>query len=235
MHRSINHHGSCGQDGDAYRVKWNGEILTSETTTQEKSFQNILKCNHSAFNYPVITEDEAKKAKLYDYPEIGKYSSQKTVIGAPRDFKTVNIEYLNGYMGARNKVRIYTLFFLDKQIDQSFLQEAYWDGGNQNEIVVCIGINKTGDIKWVRPFSWCDNKMVTIKIRDDIFAAKKIDNEVIYNSYKENIEKYWHYKSFKDFNYLSFEPTKGQIIFVYLLTVVIALLTFIWTIKNETE
>jgi hypothetical protein len=57
----------------------------------------------------------------------------------------------------------------------------------------------------------------------------------MYNIYKKNIMKFWKYKSFKDFNYLSFEPTTGQLIFVYVLTTIISLLLTIWCILNDTD
>ena len=65
LNRSINYHFGCGKDGDMYSIKWNNDPLTSETTTYEVGFTNILKCNHSAFNYPVIEEEEARQAGLY--------------------------------------------------------------------------------------------------------------------------------------------------------------------------
>lgn len=51
--------------------------------------------------------------------------------------------------------------------------------------------------------------------------------------YQEDVNKSFHYKLFKDFNYLSFEPTTGQMIFVYILTLVVSVVTIIFNVKNE--
>lgn len=241
LNRDINTHGGCGQDGNMYSIRWNNRIATSETSTYEKDFVNILKCNHSAFNFPVITESEAKKKGLYNYPKITPSCKQRAVLGLDsikipkKNYTLTKLNYLNGKMGASSKVRVFTLFFVDKEIDIAFLQEAYWDGGNQNELVVCIGTDKFGNIKWVKPFSWCDNKRICVDTREDIMNIKKVNVDKMYEIYKTNILKFWHYKSFKDFNYLSFEPTTGQLIFVYVLTTIISLLITIWCIMNGVQ
>lgn len=241
LNRDIDYHGSCGKDGDAYVIRWDNRRISSETTTYTKSFTNILKSNHSAFNYPVIEPEQAKKAGLFEYPDIYQNEHQPSVLGLDKvpfkdkiRFKKY-LDYLNGAYGKRYKVRIFTLFFKEKDINTAFLQEAYWDGGNQNEIVVCVGLDAKNNISWVKPFSWCDNKRVVIDIREDLMEHGKIDSEIFYKTYFETMRKFWKYKSFKDFNYLSFEPTTGQMVFVYVMTIIVSLFIMRWCVTNEED
>ncbi len=239
LNRNINYSGSCGEDGDAYIVYWDKKIETVHTTTYVKSFSNILKCNHSAFNYPEVSKELAIKNKLYEYPDIKKHNNQNTVLGIEklnirnkRKFiKTMN--YINGAYGRKYRVRLYTLFFIDSDISKAFLQEAYWDGGNQNEIVVCVGTDINGNINWIKPFSWSDNKRVVVDIREDLMNSKVINDESFKKTYINTIKNFWKFKSFDDFNYLSFEPTKGQLIFVYLTTLIITIITILYAINNQ--
>jgi hypothetical protein len=239
LNRYIDYHGGCGKDGDMYFFSWDKQVHTSETTTYEKSFTNILKSNHSAFNYPDITEEEAKKAGLYEYPTIENYNYQTSVIGLENTkvknkwVFTKTLDHINGAYGRQFKVKVFTLFFKGKDINTAFLQEAYWDGGNQNEIVVCIGVDKNGKFEWVKPFSWCDDKRVLIDIREDLMSAKNPNAKVFHQTYYNAIRTHWKFKSFKDFNYLSFEPTSGQLIFVYLLTLIISVATVWWCVTND--
>lgn len=241
LNRDINYNGSCGDDGDAYSIQWDQKRFTSETTTYEKEFSNILKSNHSAFNYPVIEPEKAQKSGLYEYPKFQENSFQTSVLGIEKvGFKQKEkfkkyLDYLNGAYGKQYKIRIYTLFFKEKDISAAFLQEAYWDGGNQNEIVVCVGLDSKSNVTWVKPFSWCDNKRVSIEIREELMSSKKIEPELFYNTYYNVMRKFWKYKSFKDFNYLSFEPTSGQLWFVFIITIVISLLIMRWCITNEED
>jgi hypothetical protein len=241
LNRNIVYHGGCGEDGNMYSIKWDNNPLTSETTTYTKSFTNILKSNHSAFNYPVIEEEKAKLSGLYEYPELLSYNYQPSILGLQKtNLKnkgriTKRLDYLNGKYGKQYKVKVFTLFFVDKDINTAFSQEAYWDGGNQNEIVVCIGLDKSGKLNWVKPFSWCDNKRVVIDIREDLMEAKVINDQVLFDIYYNAIAKNWKYKSFEDFNYLSFEPTTGQLWFVYIFTFLISIGTVWWCVVNEEE
>lgn len=239
LDRNIHYHGSCGKDGDMYSIIWDRQIHTSETTTYTKSFTNILKSNHSAFNYPEIKQEDAIKAGLYDYPEINEYDYQSSVLGI-ENTKIKNklgfiktLDHINGFYGSQYKVKVFTLFFKNKDISTAFLQEAYWDGGNQNEIIVCIGVDDNGKFQWVKPFSWCDDKRVLIDIREDLMSAKNPSAKYFHETYLNTIRTHWKFKSFKDFNYLTFEPTTGQLIFVYLLTLLISIGTVWWCVTND--
>jgi hypothetical protein len=239
LNLDIDYHGSCGKDGDMYRIFWNREVNTSITTTKTKSFTNILKSNHSAFNYPTIEEDKARTSGLYEYPKVVDYNYQSSVIGIQnfnsnsRSKIVKTLDYINGAYGRKYKVKVFTLFYKNRDISTAFQQEAYWDGGNQNEIIVCIGLDNSGNIEWVKPFSWCDNKRVLIDIREDLMEAPVKDEKTFYNAYMKAISTHWHYKSFKDFNYLSFEPTSGQLWFVYIMTMLISVGCVWWAVSNE--
>lgn len=234
LNRDIDYRGGCGKDGDAQEIVWDRKAESAETTTYEKGFTNILKSNHSAFNYPEITSEDAKKIGLFDYPKVVD-NKQTSVLGSNNPKLKQHLDFLNGFYGTKYKVRVYTLFFKNKPIDIAFKQEAYWDGGNQNEIVVCVGLKKDNTIDWVKPFSWCDNKRVLIDIREDIMKKEIIDHGVFYHTYLKTIKRNWKYKKFEDFNYLSFEPTTGQLIFVYIMVLLISVGINWWVVNNEFE
>lgn len=244
LNRTIKYHNSlfgrdCGKDGDMYSIYWNNYPETSESTVFTHSFKNKVKRSHSAFSFPYISDEQADTLGLYKYPDIYDVYKQKCVLGIDgltipnKHIIHTKMEYVNGALGMKNKVKTFTLVFKNKPIDIAFKQEAYWDGGNQNEIVTCIGIDDSLNIEWVKVFSWCDNKRITVDIREDIAEGKKLNFDIIYNSYRDNIPKYFHYKSFKDFNYLTFEPTTRQYLFVYIGTFIVSLLCIIWCIKND--
>ncbi len=239
LDRNINYHGSCGKDGDMYYIKWDNRIESSEASVIEKPFKNPVKISHSAFNYIKITDGEADTIGLYHYPSFYDTYKQPAILGLSRfiipDKALINtkFEFLNGYYGPKYKVKVFTLLFKNKPIDIALKQEAYWNGGNQNELVVCIGLKDNLEIDWVKPFTWCDNKRIVVDTREDIAELKIFKPDNIYNIYVDNISKYFKYKSFKDFNYLTFEPTKGQIVFVYLGTFIISIMLLFWAKINE--
>lgn len=144
-------------------------------------------------------------------------------------------EWFSGYYGPRNKIKLWTLIFKNKPIDIAFTQEQYWQNGNQNEVVVCIGVDEKLKFQWVKVFSWCDNKRICVDTREDLMNLGVLNANGMIDIYTKNVKKYYHYKSFKDFNYLTFEPTTKQVATVYLLSFFISLILIIIFIKVDFE
>jgi hypothetical protein len=237
LDRTIRYHGSCGKDGDAYDIYWDRKIITSEAYVKEVEFKNPVKISHSAFKFPEITKEEADSLGLYHYPKIGETRQQALLSKSfifP-DTTHLKFEYLNGYLGPINKVKVFTLLFKDKPIDISFKQEQYWEGGNQNEVVVCIGVDSTLHYNWIRVFSWCDNKRICVDLREDLMSLKGFNTDAMLYYYYKDINSYYKYKSFKDFNYLKFEPTNNQLIVVLFIVLIITVLTIWFSIVNEVD
>lgn len=240
LNRDITFYGSCGKDGDLYRVNWNGNLNRSVASTVLIFYENVLQTNHSAFNYPEISKEAANKLQLYDYPQIDNYF-QNTVLGLENlSFDNANylkkkINYFNGMFGEKFSGRVFIMVFKDKDSDVAYQQEAYWNGGNRNEINICIGTDKIGTIKWVKAFSWVKEKRVLVDLREELIEAKSLNNvDLIYQIIYKNISKNFRWRNFtKDFSYLYFEPTKSQVIFICIGTLVVSLLILIWGIKND--
>lgn len=236
LDRTIHNTFSCGQDGDMYKTIWDGNPFHSENSVKEISFKNKLKVSHSAFNFPEITKEDADSIGLYHYPKFYDYYKQPSILSKEvyvKDSIETLFQYLNGNMGYPYKVKVFTLLFRNKPQSIALSQEQYWEGGNRNEIVVCIGLDKLGNIEWVKPFSWSDNKRLVVEIREEISELKRLNWLEIYNIYEKSIKQYWKWKSFEDFNYLKFEPTKNQLIFVYIGALIISCIGVFITIKIE--
>jgi len=241
LNRSINSHnglfkGGCGQDGNAYEIRWDSKVETSEGAVTEHPFINMIKVNHSAFSFKSIDKEVADSLGLYSYPKNYSFYKQRCLLSHNMLFTELEhrkLEYLNAVLGPKNKVKIFTLIFKNKPIDVAFKQEQYWEGGNQNELVVCIGVDDAKNIQWVKPFSWCDNKRILVDTREDIAESKVLNVDTLFNIYNTNVPKFFHYKSFKDFNYLTFEPTNGQLLFIYILTLILTIGSIWFVVINE--
>lgn len=243
LNRSISDHegifkGHCGQDGNAYEIRWDSKVETSEGAVTEHPFTNMIKVNHSAFSYKTISKEMADSLGLYSYPNTYSFYKQRCLLSHNMLFTELEhrkLEYLNAVLGPKNKVKIFTLIFKNKPLDIAFKQEQYWEGGNQNELVVCIGVDDAKNIQWVKPFSWCDNKRIIVDTRKDIIESKVLNIDTLFNVYNTNIPKFFHYKSFKDFNYLKFEPTINQLVFIYLLTIILTIGSIWFVVINEID
>jgi hypothetical protein len=241
LHRDIDYSGSCGKDGDMYKVNWDGSVAKNMTSTVAVSYKNILQTNKSAFNYKSISAEDAQKLKLYDYPSIDNYK-QQTILGLDstklntkqKTYISRRVDYLNGTIGKSRFARVYYLLYVDMPKTTAMLQESYWQGGNRNEVNVCMGVDKQGNINWVSAFSWTKNKRVVVDIREDVSTFKNIQNiNAINGSVSNAIKSNYKWRDFNDFNYLTFEMSTSQLIWLYVINLLLTLIVFIITIKNN--
>jgi hypothetical protein len=151
LNRDIDYHGGCGKDGDAFEIRWNGDSSTAESTTTEHTYENRVQAAHSSFDFVKVTSQDVKTYSLYKYPNVSGFQ-QDNLLGIdsftwirPEEkarFRQMS-KYLNGKLGPEKHARIYWLIFKDKPHLAALMQEAYWDGGNDNELVICIGLSST--------------------------------------------------------------------------------------------
>jgi hypothetical protein len=244
LNRSISHHGGCGKDGDAYSIAWDGNPHSADAAVREHSYKNYVQGSHSAFKMPYVSDKEAKKLGLYKYPELYRPYKQPAILGldslkmaqSAKDSILALYEYFNGYYGSEKHVKMFILLFPDKPIGISFQQEYYWDGGNDNELVVVIGYDsRTNRLSWVRPFGWADEKRVFIDVREDIMEIGVLDFYRFYQPLGQDIEKYWKPKNFRDFNYLHVDLSTTQLIWLYILTTLVSVGVSIYCVKNQFE
>lgn len=241
LNRDIDYHGSCGKDGDMYSIRWNGEMMTSETSTWEGEYTNKVQASKSNFNLKEISNKEAKKIGLYTYPNVDGYS-QPNILGLDSltylnygDKKSAQIkfEYFNGYYGPKRKIRLFILLFFDKPISIASTQQSYWDGGNKNEMVICIDVKKsTGEINWVYPFSWTENKRVAVDLREDISNLKILNFDSLYTVVDQSTPEF-KYRDFDQYNYLQIDQPTWEIWFVYLMTLAITIGILWYGYNNE--
>jgi hypothetical protein len=117
----------------------------------------------------------------------------------------------------------------------AYKQKDYWINGNKNEVVICIDVNKkTGEINWVYPFSWTENKRIAVDLREDISNLKTLNFTSLYKVVEEST-KTFKYRDFSKFDYLSLDATTGEIWVVYILTILATIRTLFYGYRNQYE
>lgn len=228
MHRSYR-----SKDGDAYVTSWNKTRENSYTVTWTHLYQNKVKASsYSIFKYSNMSKEEIKNNKLFDYPEI-KNNEQNPILGfnaADTDIDAVN--YLNGYRGPKNQIHIFILCFDSHSLNVAEMQKAYWQGGNKNEFVVCIGI-KNNKVIWCNPFSWSDESLLEVKTRDYFIKNPNINFKDYAEWLDTQIDKNWKRKKFSDFNYLSIELNTEWYIIILIIMLCYNIGISYWVITND--
>jgi hypothetical protein len=242
--RDISHEGQCGfgdyvvKDGDMYFSKWDGNPAKSYALTKKHTYENKVQCSHSVFNYQNIDKKEAAKEGLYDYPDVNDYEIG-TILGGKGivnlDSAEQKFRYLNGDLGPKKQLRVWVLIFKNKPIGISRDQEAYWKGGNKNEFVITIGLDKTGKVTWCHPFSWTEVSALKIGTRNYVMEQKKLNLSGLSDYLHKELGTKWKRKEFKDFSYLTVEPPLWALIVSFLIQIAFSVGYAIWAVRNDYE
>lgn len=242
LNRSILKHYSCGKDGDMYSARWDGNVFKTESYNWKTSFVNRTKLSKSAFNFKQIEKPEADSLKLYHYPDINGYK-QPYILGADKlklspsqlDSVVTLSKHFNGYHGPTNKLHLFILIFDNKSQSIALKQEEYWEGGNQNELVVCIGQDK-GKILWVKAFSWTDNKKVLVDIREDISELDTLNLFKVFDILHSDVNQHFKYKNLnKDFEYLDVDLSVSIIIWIWVIVLIFNVLLVVFIINRQSS
>jgi len=220
------------KDGDAQDWYWDNSIENAYTLTSEHQYKNKVKASRSIFKFEDISKEEAKKLGLYEYPNVIMYD-QRPIMGLkfPQE-QEKTIRWLNGFYGEQKQFRVFLLFFKNKPEEIVEKQRSYWQGGNKNELVVCIGIDSKCKVKWCEAFSWCDSPVVAVKSRD--WFINHPLNLCKFAEYIEPVIKAeWHRKSFSDFDYLTIELSDGQYYAIIVLLLIFNIFMSAWIVNNE--
>jgi len=240
LNRNIERHWSCGEDGNAYSINWDGKLESSEASVTTNNFVNKIIVAKSAFSYKEISKKEASKLGLYDYPKLHGFYKQDGILGLDKlpinDKEMIHkkFQYING-LGYKHHGKVFVLLFPNKGIDISYQQEAYWVGGKDNQLTVCIGYDPTTyKMNWVRAFTWDKDKRSIVEAREELMeigSVLQMDN--IFNQMYHITNTYHHPRDFKDFDYLVIELPTWIIIIVYLLSAITSFFIGKWVITNE--
>lgn len=221
------------KDGDAQDYYWDGTFENSRTLTTWHTYTNKVIASRSIFRFEDIDKEKAKELGLFEYPEIQDYD-QKSLLGVRLDRLTMKkIKYLNGTFGSKYQFRIYILVFKDKPLVISEQQKSYWQGGNKNEFVLCLGYNtKTHKIDWCNPFSWCDSPKLEVATKR-YFREHPNLNLMGYCKWLEKNINLWKRKEFKDFDYIDVEMSDGQTTTLFIIILLLDIGMSIFLIGND--
>lgn len=223
-------------DGDAYDIYWDKTVEHLYDITTPHSYTNKIKASqsHTIFKYSDISEEDAKELGLYEYPDIN-LMNQNPIIGRyASDRDKQRIKYINATYGKTHQFRVYMLFYEGKDIEISEQQKAYWQNGNKNEFVVCLGTQRDS-VVWCNPFSWCDEPKLEALTRDYFIQNPKVDIDAYGKWLQTQIPTKWKRKEFSDFEYIHIGLSKGQYIALIIIMILLNIGISVFLVMNDIQ
>ncbi|MBM2820839.1 MAG: hypothetical protein HW405_599, partial [Candidatus Berkelbacteria bacterium] len=193
------------QDGDRYETIWPHTEDSLEPVTTVHRWTNRIQGSDSVFNYRKVNP---KTYNLFNYPKVSGYTCQGILgDGGPTQRAAERqIQLLNALLGASKKVRVWILVFKDKSSQASVEQECYWKGGNKNEFIVTIGVDRAYNVKWARSISWTSASSLKTDAKVFVQSQQKLDLVALVRWLKPQIQDRYVHNSFKQFDYLTVDP-----------------------------
>lgn len=231
---NLNRHSECSwpKNGNKWVATWNGDSAKMLPFFKRNSYENRVQAAPTLFSFENI---DPVKTKVFEYPKNDGLENTSILTetnlvnqGLAHDL----LNYYNGKYGASKQCHAYLIVFKNRGPEAGRNQESYWRGGGKNELVTTVGIDNSGKILWAYVFSWSKEKMANIVIRDSLMRMQSFDAvKVVDLIGQEGIKKFKR-REFKDFEYISVQPTNTAIMVVYIL---VLLMSIGWVIFKKVE
>jgi len=219
------------RDGDSYVTAWDNNDDTLEPVVTTNTYKNRVQASDSVFSYQEV---DPKMYGLFEYPEVNGYRCD-SVLGVLENKATASryLNIWNAKLGRAKQVRMWMLIYVNQPMAAALEQESYWKGGNKNEVVVCIGVDKNSSLKWCHVFSWTEVESMKVRIRSEISSMEVLDVQKAAEVLVSNVQKDFRRKEFADFDYLTVEPPIKYVIMTFVLTVLVNVGLSVFVIKNN--
>lgn len=225
-------------DGDSYVTTWPGKDVSFTPVFTEHSYVNQILGTHGVLGFPDVKDP--KQLGLYEYPPWANLFHDPAVLGnAPGSPRADEIlQRANAKLGAKKELRMWLLLFHDKPLRTGVDQESYWQGGNKNEFVVCLGLNRQHQIQWCYPFCWIpdgntSNTELKVNVRN--FAMTQPQLPAFAEYMAAQADRHFVRKEFdKELAYVHVDCPMWAMILIYVLTSLATGLVAYVVVHNET-
>jgi len=236
MKRDIQAHwrftGTCGKDGDAYDTRYDGNFGHIQSVTSEHTYENRIKCSKTLFNFPDVDTADVRQYGLYKHNPVMDPYNYNPIYGPAPIEAVKRLGQWNAWLGAAKQIHMNILIFRNQPRHAAELQEWYWKRGNKNELVLCIGVDNTNKIVWTKIFSWTEVEMLKISL-ERTTAQMPYDLVAVSDTMGTYAQKLWQRKHFKDFKYISVEPTTGALIGAFIATILLTTGLMAFSLLND--
>lgn len=220
-------------DGDKYVVHHSPGSEIQPVVTEHR-FENRTLASHAVVDYPTV---DPKNCGLYAYPRVQSNLNDPAILGGGDSIADHSLQILNATIGRRCQCRIWIVVFRGKPVEAGFDQESFWKGGKKNELVVTIGLDKSGVAAWCHPFCWSPdghtgNDVLKSTIRNEIVGSE-LNLQAVVDSLGSKVPQLFKRKSFAEFKYIRIDVPRWAFILVYVLTILATGGCCYYVLENE--
>jgi hypothetical protein len=144
--------------------------------TAKNMWRNPLKNSRSLHSFRKISDEEASKMGLPEYPQNETFVSSRLI--GEHDISIWNWDKMNSAIGEEKKVNL-ILVKIDS-IDNAKQLQQYWKGGKKNDLVICYNGEIGKPAEWCYVFGWSKNELVKLNLQT-LFLDNPVNDDMISN------------------------------------------------------
>lgn len=197
------------------------------TISEINSYTNKVKNSNSIYRTEKISKKEAKSLGLFEWPIPKDYDVPAILsqIGKIPDEIDSLYRRFNSLIAPNKQMRLFLLLFrAENGIAIAEKQKSYWKGGNKNEFIICLGIDKEKNIQWVYPFSWANENIVEVETTQWFLENSCLNLKKFLIWFNLEHRK-WKRREFKDFNYIKVDLQLWQTIFLFVAAILVGIIS----------
>jgi hypothetical protein len=198
--------------------------------SENRRWSNRLRAADTMFEFERVDKVRAKAEGLYEWPKSDYLWQSNRLLGHCENISPYGLDLLNAVLGPAKEANVIIIGFGDCDKSKAVLQQAYWQGGKKNDIVICYG--KT----WAYAFGWSyDNKVfrdLETAVMDYKADHARLDDAVLAR-FKTIIWSEYKRRNWADFDYIALTPPWWS----YIVTIFVMLVTqavyYWWAFTND--
>ena len=224
-------------DGDDVACDWDLRPESSQSLITEHTYVNKVQASNSVFKADKVDSTDVAQYHLFEYPKVTS-ASQPIILGSVKLDQGTNklLEYINGYYGSKKQFKLIICAWRNQSEVTAERQHSYWENLNKNEFLVCLGLDNSNQIQWVKSYSWMDKPLLSVKVDQWFNEHRSLNLHRFASWLPSNIEEFWQRKHFKDFDYLQIEITQSQYTVIFIVVFIFCIIQALVTnyfIKQE--
>lgn len=222
---------------EIFFIEWNKNPKTALIYTKQEPFTNYFKTSMGLYDFYEVTQKQAISEKLYPRGRVDIINSlnileprQTLVYGL--NLNEEDSRSLSNISSLDHEFRPIICIWVDSLVrdykETVRHQRSFWEGGKNNEVIFCVGIDNqiSRKIKWVSSFSWS----ITPDFEKYVIAESlRVGDSLNIDNYRKSLitgfsKGLWHPRNFKAYTVLSIPITDFTVILSCVLIIIINIL-----------
>lgn len=215
-------------------------VRVGEPVSWEHAYENYIKASPGSLFKRDTREDQknfpipAYPLKIYDYWRLDRLVQVGVALPEAAVWNQKLAE-LDGELGPTKQANVVMVVVADQPEEYFYALEAAWTGGKKNDVVVVVGVDKAGHVRWANVMAWTYNDLVRVEIRDGIVKDGVIEPDRTLGLVRTSVLNHFQRRHMKDFKYLqaSITPTGTQYLIAILIGTLISVGLGVLMYKND--